>query len=102
MPRWGQAIWSGLRGFCALSPASSAFYPAALDQDGPSVDDNDGDGEDEYNCDKQVKMVKSSKGGRSQGLEPLPKGLSLQREGSLGEHWSGRGRRLCPLLQNLW
>lgn len=52
MPKWGRAIWSSLCGFSAVSPVTSAFYPAALDQGDPSVDYHDGDGEDAFNFDK--------------------------------------------------
>lgn len=52
MPNWGQAIWSSLCGFSAVSLITRAFYPAALDKGDPSVDHNDGDDEDEFNFDK--------------------------------------------------
>ena len=51
MPSRGQAIWSGLCRFSAVSPVSSAFDPAGLDAGDPRVDYDDGD-EDEYNFDQ--------------------------------------------------
>lgn len=52
MPKWGQVIWSNLCGFSAVSLIARACYQAALDKGDPSVDHNDGDGDDEFNFDK--------------------------------------------------
>lgn len=52
MPSWGQATWPSLCGFSAAASVTSASNLAALDKGDPSVADNDGEGEDEYNFDK--------------------------------------------------
>lgn len=76
-----QSLW--IR--CCVS-CHSAFYPAALEKGDPSVDYNDGDGEDESSFDKREGGEKFQ-GRRSQGLEPLPRGLDSKEkepEGATG------------------
>ena len=65
-----QSLWIQ----CCVS-RHSAFYPAALEKGDPSVDYNDGDGEDESSFDKQEGGEKFQ-GRRSHGLESFPRGLN--------------------------